>query len=264
MNGGKVKLGSGKNRGYIGYHTTWDGKKVFLRSKAEFIYARVLDLEKVPYLLECVTYTINGKRYKPDFFIFDSKYDKIIKIVEVKGLDDKKTALKYLEKYSGYFSKIGIEYEVEWKYVGLITKYQLQDDIDNWVTKSIETYDHVSDVSGVNNPMYGVKHKQSTIDKIRKKAIERQTPEYRKQNSEAQKAFWKTERGICRKLEISKQKKALYAKRNPIVTKTCKHCNTEFQDKLKSKKEFCSGQCKRKWSFANVPGYGKWRKKKNG
>jgi hypothetical protein len=43
--GGKVKLGSAKNRGYMGYHNTWDNKKVFLRSKAEFIFAKSLDID---------------------------------------------------------------------------------------------------------------------------------------------------------------------------------------------------------------------------
>jgi hypothetical protein len=259
-NGGKVKKGTLKNRGYIGYHTTWDNKRVFLRSKAEFIYARVLDIKKIHYMLECVTYQIKDKRYKPDFFIFDSKYKTIKKIVEITGLDDKKTALKYRDMYTQYFNSIGIEYEVVWKYQAIITKYQLHEDIKTWVNTSISTYDHISDVSGENNPMFGKSHNASTIEKIRTKAKERQTLEYRKKNSEAQKAFWNTERGKQRKLEISVECKERAKRKNPIVDKECKNCNNLFQDKLKSKKEFCSGQCNRKWSYANIPGYGKWRK----
>jgi len=82
--GGKVKKGNGNNRGYIGYHTTWDGKYVFLRSKAEFIYARKLDYDRIPYLLEVITYEVNGVKYKPDFFIYD-EYDNLNAIVEIKG-----------------------------------------------------------------------------------------------------------------------------------------------------------------------------------
>jgi len=137
-NGGKIKKGNGNNRGYIGYHTTWDGKTVFLRSKAEFIYARKLDYEKIPYLLEVNNYEINGVKYKPDFFIFDYEYKNILEIVEVKGLDDKKTALLYLEAFKDYFSSLGVEYNVVWKQMGTIKKYSLNDEIKEWVKSSIE------------------------------------------------------------------------------------------------------------------------------
>jgi len=260
-NGGKVKKGTGKNRGYIGYRITWDGKKVFLRSKAEFIYACVLDIERIPYMLECSTYEINGVRYKPDFFIFDDTYSTIKKIVEIKGLDDKKTALQYIDKFKQYFNKLGIEYDTIWKYRALITKYNLDSKIDKWVNKSIELYDHISDVSGENNPMYGKKHKPETIELIRKKAKKRQTDEYRRKNSEAQKRFWETERGKQRKNEISQKRKEHAKKINPIIERICFGCSTKFKVKLKTKKEFCSGQCKRKWSYANIPGYGKHNKK---
>ena len=261
-NGGIVKKGSNKNRGYIGYHTTWDNKRVFLRSKAEFIYARVLDKEKIPYMLECSTYTIKNVRYKPDFFIFDSTYKNIKKIVEIKGLDDKKTALNYLELYNSYFNSIGIDYEVVWKYQALITKYQLHEDIANWVKQSIEKYDNISDVSGKNNPMFGLKHKKSTIDIMTRKAKERQTSEYRKQNSNAQKAYWETERGKQRKIEMGLQRTEEAKRKNPIVDKQCNECSETFKDKLKSKKEFCTGQCNRTWSFKNIPGYGQHKKGK--
>ena len=80
--GGRVKKGSGKNRGYIGYHITWDNKRVFLRSKSEFILAKMLDMEKIPYLTEYKSYKINNISYKPDFFIFnDINYTNIIKII---------------------------------------------------------------------------------------------------------------------------------------------------------------------------------------
>lgn len=265
-NGGKQKQGSAKNKGYIGYHTTWDGIKVFLRSKAEFIYARVLDYEQIHYKVECVTYKIKDKQYKPDFFIFDDNYKTISKIVEIKGLDDKKTALDYLNRFKSYFDSIGIEYDVIWKYQGLITKYNLQNEIEEWIMQSITNYDFISDTRGENNPMYGRQHSQYTKDLISKRAKERQTPEFRKKNSEAQLQFWQTERGKQRKLEISAHQSMVARQKNPIVDKQCIECSNIFKDKLKSKKEFCTGKCKRKWSYANIPGYGKHKKKeiKNG
>ena len=263
MSGGKVKKGSGKNRGYIGYHTTWDGNRVFLRSKCEFIYARVLDIEKKYYMLEKCIYTVGDNRYKPDFFLYKNPdYTGLYKIVEIKGLDDKKTALEYLNKYKEYFESIDIKYEVKWKYQALVTKYNLHDDIQQWIESSINNYDSVSDVRGKHNPMYGLKHKSSTIKQIREKALSRQTDEYRKKNSDAQKAFWKTERGLGRKKEISKFRKELSKKQNPIVDKLCKDCGSVYKDKLKFNNEFCSTKCKRKWRYVNIPGYGQHKNRK--
>jgi len=259
--GGKVKKGTCKNRGYIGYHITWDNKKVFLRSKAEFVYARMLDIEKTPYMTECITYIISETRYKPDFFIFDSEYIHVKKIVEIKGLDDRKTAMEYLSKYKNFFNLIGIEYDVVWNYRKIITKYNLNKDVELWINKSLNIYDNISASRGKNNPMYGKTHKQSTIELIRKKALNRQTPEYRKQNSENQINFFKSEAGILRRKQISDQRKAYIKLNNPIINKKCKECNIDFESKLKSKKEFCNYKCLRKWSYNNIPNYGKHKSK---
>jgi len=259
--GGKVKKGTAKNKGYIGYHITWDGIKVFLRSKAEFIYARVLDHEKIPYKLECVIYKINGKNYKPDFFIFDSNYKNILSIVEIKGLDDKKTATDYLTKFKPYFTSIGIKYDAVWKYQALITKYGLKEDIDAWVDQSLKNYDFISDTRGENNPMYGIRHSIETKDLIRKKCKERNLDaEYRKNNSEAQKAFYNSDLGILRRKQISEEKKLLYALKYPIIEKQCKCCNSTFTQKLKGN-GFCNSKCLRAWSYKNIPGYGKHKQK---
>lgn len=178
--GGRIKKGNSKHRGYIGYHTTWDNKKVFLRSKCEFIIARMLDYQREYYLMEKVIYEIKGKRYKPDFFIFDSDYNQIKKIIEVKGWDDIKTANEYLGKYKPYFDKLGIDYEVIWKYQAIATKYNLYDEIDNWINKSVNTYEHVLDIRGDRNPMYGVQHSDKTKQLIGKKASDRHNdPEYK-------------------------------------------------------------------------------------
>lgn len=259
--GGKIKKGTAKNRGYIGYHTTWDGIRVFLRSKAEFIYARVLDYETVPYKLESVIYKINGRNYKPDFFIFDSNYKTILKIVEIKGLDDKATALDYLDKFKDFFQSIGIEYDAVWKYQSLITKYNLKDEIREWIDRSVREYDFITDSRGENNPMYGIKHSEYTRDLIRQKCIDRNKDvEYRKRNSDAQREYFNSEAGLLRRKQISEEKRRLYATRNPIIEKQCTCCGNAFEQKLKGN-GFCNSKCLRTWSYNNIPGYGKHKQK---
>jgi hypothetical protein len=83
--GGLVKRGGSLSisRGYANWHTTWRGSKVFLRSKLEFIFASKLDSERVKYDTEVSVYEINGRSYKPDFFIFDDA--ELKSIVEIKS-----------------------------------------------------------------------------------------------------------------------------------------------------------------------------------
>jgi len=260
-NGGKVKKGNNKSRGYIGYHITWTGSRVFLRSKVEFIYARVLDHEKIKYKVESMTYCIDGRNYKPDFFLYNETGD-LYKIVETKGWDAKATALGYTNRFEEYFLKIGVEYEVVWKYQKLVGKYNLQMDIHNWIKNSIASYDHVHSNAGELNSMYGKEHTVKTKALIGEKARERQTPEYRRANSEKQKAYWQTEEGRQRREIIRLQKIELGKQRNPEVSRECKQCQSSYTCKQKNTREFCNGQCLRKWHFKNTPGYGQHKNKK--
>lgn len=256
--GGKVKKGNGNNRGYIGHHTTWDGKYVFLRSKAEFIYARKLDYNKIPYLLEVITYDVNGVKYKPDFFIYDSNYSNIKAIVEVKGLDDKTTALLYLKNYKKYFDGLEIDYSVVWKQMNTIKKYSLVGEINEWIRTSVEQYDNVSDVSGENNPMYNLKHSDITKNLISKKAKNRCSDvEYLKMMSEVQNKYWNSDEGLNRRQVVSVKRKEYTDKINPVCDVICKNCENTFKKRKNANKEFCSGNCKRNWSYVNVVGYGK-------
>jgi len=256
--GGKVKKGNGNNRGYIGYHTTWDGKYVFLRSKAEFIYARKLDYDRIPYLLEVITYEVNGVKYKPDFFIYNSNYSNIKTIVEVKGLDDKTTALTYLKTYKNYFDGLGIDYSVVWKQMSTIKKYSLENEINEWVRTSVEQYDNISDVSGKNNPMYNLKHSDTTKNLISKKAKDRcRNIEYLKMMSEVQNEYWNSEEGLNKRQVVSLKRKEYTDKINPVCEITCKNCESSFKKRKNTNKEFCSGDCKRSWLYSNVAGYGK-------
>jgi len=260
--GGKIKKGNGNNRGYIGYHTTWDNKKVFLRSKSEFVYARKLDYERVPYLLECKTYYVDSVRYKPDFFLYtDINYNKLISIVEVKGADDKKTALIYLDSYKEYFSGIGIKYDVVWKQRATIKKYSLTNEINDWIKTSVDNYDDVSDVGGENNPMYGLTQTDKTKKVISEKAkIRCSNHDYLKVMSDAQKEYWDGDEGLVRRKKLSEEKIKLGILRNPIIAHQCKECKEVFNKKLNSKSEFCSGKCKRSWFYKNNNEYGKHKK----
>lgn len=259
--GGKVKRGNGNNRGYIGHHTTWDGKYVFLRSKAEFIYARKLDYDRTPYLLEVLTYEVNGVKYKPDFFIYDSSYSDIKAIVEVKGLDDKTTALSYFKSYKKYFDMLGIDYSVVWKQMSTIKKYSLENDIIEWVKKSIEQYDNISDVSGENNPMYNNKHSDKTKKLIGDKVKERcSDSEYTKMLSNAQKVYWNSIDGLAMRKQISVKRKNHAKKSNPIIISSCNNCGDNFNKNQNNKNEFCSCKCKKNWLRKNVENYGKHTK----
>jgi hypothetical protein len=264
--GGKVKLGSGKNMGYIGYHQTWDNKKVFLRSKAEFIVAKMLDIEKTPYLTEYKDYRINNIGYRPDFFIFDNtQYSNIIEIIEVKGQDNKREALIYKELFGHYFEDMSINYNVIWNLNPIIKKYNLYDDIDGWIKTSLDKYDSVSDVSGENNPMYNRKHTEKTKKIISDLAKERTSDvKYREKMSKVQKDFWGTERGLDLKKIISDRIKKKYDLKNPIIKYNCHECGTEFNKRTNDNKNFCSTKCERGWKYSNIDGYGKHTNKLGG
>lgn len=68
-----------------GWHMTWDGREVFLRSGAEFRYAKLLDSCKIYYKVESLIIPYldsegNARNYIPDFYIPSEN-----RIVEIKG-----------------------------------------------------------------------------------------------------------------------------------------------------------------------------------
>lgn len=69
-----------------GWHTTWEGKKIFYRSRAELKYAELLDEEKIPYDVESLRieyYDTEKERNRvaiPDFLLINSN-----EIVEIKS-----------------------------------------------------------------------------------------------------------------------------------------------------------------------------------
>ena len=104
-----------------GWHTTWDGKKVFYRSGAELKYAELLDENQIPYEVEGlrIEYYDTIKGYKrvaiPDFFLTETN-----EIVEVKSRITfcKQNMIDKFQKYKelGYKPKLlydGIMYNEE-------------------------------------------------------------------------------------------------------------------------------------------------------
>lgn len=80
------KITKGKKRYKEGWHTTWDKKRVYLRSGNEFKFARKLDKQKIAYEVETLSfYYFDTKKKKickafPDFYIPSQNL-----VVEIKG-----------------------------------------------------------------------------------------------------------------------------------------------------------------------------------
>jgi hypothetical protein len=120
-------------RGVQGYYWNMSKNKyVWIRSSYEFIYAKYLDKIKSDWDVECKTYIVNGRVYKPDFFIFDN--DVLYKIVEIKGYwDDKEwkshqlnedidvdvVVVKDIQKYIPNGSSYGKELK-QWKQIRIL------------------------------------------------------------------------------------------------------------------------------------------------
>ena len=93
-----------------GWHTTWDGKEVYLRSSYEFNFAEQLDSQCIKYDVEALKikyYDTQKAQYRcaiPDFYIYDTNT-----IVEIKSswtLDKQNMIDKFIAyKQLGYNCK---------------------------------------------------------------------------------------------------------------------------------------------------------------
>jgi len=80
----KTKIRNSIQRGIQGYFFNESRNKfVWLRSSWEYIFAKWLNKNKFDWDVEVEMYNVGGKKYRPDFFIFENS--KITKIIEVKG-----------------------------------------------------------------------------------------------------------------------------------------------------------------------------------
>lgn len=99
-----------------GWHTTWDGKEVFLRSSYEFDYAKELDRHQIKYEVESLRikyFDTVQQEYRcsiPDFYLIDRNT-----IVEIKSeytLNKKNMKDKFIAyKKLGYNAKLILEHK---------------------------------------------------------------------------------------------------------------------------------------------------------
>lgn len=253
--GGRIKKGGYKNgRGYCGWHTNKDGRKVFLRSKKEYIYALYLDKNNQHFLLEKAIFVIDGRNYKPDFFIYNEDYTKLLKIVEVK--DSKKDAEPYFV-FKDYFSAIGIEYEIEWGIDKIKRRWATKEELKQWDSQYLNNYPEFN-MAGELNPMYGMKHSDAT-----KKKIGQQTKRYmsddkiKNKQIASIKSFWNSDEAKPIKEKYATLRTQESEQKNPWVVSKCVFCGKEFKKKFNDRsgkkrdyeKQTCSNSCAQKHNW---------------
>ena len=252
---GKIKRGGFKNgRGYCGWYVNKDGKRIFLRSKKEYIYATYLDKNNQHFLMEKTIFIIDGINYKPDFFIYDENYKKLLKIVEVKP--SRKEAEPYFQ-FIEYFKAIGIEYEIEWGIDKIKRRWITDTELKQWDKQYLENYPQYN-MSGELNPMYGMKHSEETKKKIGKQTKRYMADEKIKSKQIASiKAFWNSEEAKKIKEKYAALRTAEAEKNNPVIVCKCVFCKKKFEKKLHEmagrtrdrKKETCSASCAQKYNW---------------
>lgn len=235
---GKIKKGGYKGgRGYNGWHKTWDNKNVYLRSRLEYIYAKYLDMNKIPYTLEDKIFIIDDKSYKPDFFI---NLNGKIKVVEIK--DSKIEKEEYLENFKSFFEGKDVEYEVlSFRDLKRIEKAN-NINTNVWIEKCVSENPGV-DMRGNKNPHYGAKHSEAQKKLIGLKTKERfATIESRIAHSEKIKKSM--DDNVRQK--ISQKRQSFSRKEYPEINKKCVVCEDVFIVRKNTKKEnrqTCSRKC---------------------
>lgn len=251
--GGKLKKTDYTGgRGYCGWHETWYGGKVFLRSLQEKICALVLDEEKVYYKCECQIYLVGNRRYKPDFFIYkNSDFTGLYKILEIKDTNKKRENV--INCFRQFFESLGIEYDSP-KYDSRQLKRKYKEQLEEFIKNSNRV-----DMRGSNNPRYGVKltpEQHERQCKIQKEAQNR--PEVIEAHRNASIQMWKRDshrkmmkeafrkREEKNKIKKEEKKKELLG---DIVTVHCNYCNEDFE--IREKEINYRGNIKRDWCRKN-------------
>lgn len=245
------------SRGYCGYVTKYDGTKLYLRSKLEFIIYSYLNFlsKSYPHIEFTVEEFYNeiyldGKFYRPDFNIY--KNGKLWYVVEVKY--DKSVAQIYLERYVDVIKNmLGAKYIVVYEerlFNKITEKLNLHNEIEKFKIDSIYDY------SGANNPHYGMKLSQEQKNRIGVKTKERHTnKEYKDKFKKIMKermADVNTRRLISdKRKEFSKRVREEKNINDPIIQYKCEVCGTlmfkpkSVIDKTKSKRKpiLCGYSC---------------------
>lgn len=254
---GRIKKGGYKNgRGYCGWYTNKDGKKMFLRSLKEYMYAKHLDKVDAHFLTECMSFEIDGVSYKPDFFIYSDKdYKELTQIVEIK--DNKDDARQYF-KYIDFFKNINIAFKVEYN-VHKLKKYITKEERKMWIDSFVENYNGVS-VAGKLNPMFGMKHSSETKRKIGEQTKRYMSdPEIKKRQRDSIKSFWDSDAANGLKDRYAKLRHAaavkrhiIEDKRNPFEKRKCVICGSHFTCRESEGRETCKRNgCTTKLAYRN-------------
>lgn len=231
-------------RGYCGYHVGYHGQSVFCRSLLEKIYCMLLDIDKIPYLMEKQTYTIGDRNYKPDFFIYEKKnFTGLYKIIEIK--DNKKIKHEYEKLYKPHFDRMGIDYSVV---VFDKRKYLKHPDFkDELIYYKSKSSSYV--MSGNKNPRYGQHCTVDTKRKIGKKTQERwDDPNQRNIFIDGMKRAWKSPHAIqnASKAAIKRDRKtrrkvmmAVIWWYGGYIENECAICGDMFLDRLYDDRKTC-------------------------
>ena len=245
------------SRGYSGWFILND-KKYYARSSIEFIYLQYLlnlypnsifKQESKVYYLPLINVS-----YKPDIFEYIDK--KLVRIYEIKSSLNDFEDIKYIE-FEKYAKTIGIEYVKLYKSNDIINEHLwIKNKLNEWKLKIKNNKSNIS-MDGQNNPMYGVKQKETTKKLIGDKCkIRNNNKEYKEKCSKSIKESYKNNPEI--KIKISESRKNRFAKIreeynliNPFEEKLCIICNKKFNVRINNNKQTCSGGCTLKNKLRN-------------
>ena len=77
------ELANRNTKSIQGWYTRRNGKKVWLRSSLEYIYAKWMDRQEMDWETEARVFRDGKETYRPDFFIYEKGV--LSKLVEIKG-----------------------------------------------------------------------------------------------------------------------------------------------------------------------------------
>lgn len=212
--------------GYYGYHETFQGEKVYLRSAKEYLVALYLDTKKIPYVVE--PYGLFD-HCRPDFLLPTHNL-----IIEVKDTNQRR--IKVIQERRTLYNSHGYRMIA----IGRVRHFSK---IMRIVPNSEELLSKWKDMpraidsKGVNNPRYGTKCSDETRRRISEKAkIRCRADSFRKAASERMLAFYASEAGAV----VRESMKGVRVERED---RPCVICGKTFVVKKTKKKQVCSPTC---------------------
>lgn len=227
------------SRGYSGY-TEINNEKYYCRSIPEFVYIHYL-IENNPesqFKMEEQIYYFDEFSYKPD--ILEYVNNKLVRIYEIKDSLKKFNDEKYII-FEKYFKEKDIEFIKLYRAKEILKDNQeLQKKLNIWKNTKL-TKENFS----LNNPMLGVKQRESTKKLIGEKA------KARFQDKEFYAKYCKNQKEAMSRQEvrekISKSAKSKYEKihaqrdlDDPFEIRICVSCGNEFQIRKSNPKQTCT------------------------